>query len=347
MRLLVKNDVNMDVFCTELSKFGVECKLINDATVADRSLQKIHKWKQSMKNFDRLIDDFNPHAVLSGPGHLGMAALKSNIPFIAYLVGDVWREVEGAGRLHCQTFPKTWTHKRWKNVLLSSLEGSRIIFTVSKYLEKIVRERFPDKLIYTCDFGIDSTTWYSQTGISLQHPCVGLVQRATVWDKAKEMLVLKRVLVDLPDVTFYWAGNGRYVEKILKELQGYPNFKWLGALDYPDKVRQFLSEIDVYALLSGLDMTPRSLKQALVMEKPAIATNVGGVPEIMEDGKSGFLVEEGDYKGIVEKITYLFENKEDAKQMASYGKALTLKNFSWNSTTKKFISCVNSELNLS
>ena len=83
------------------------------------------------------------------------------------------------------------------------------------------------------------------------------------------------------------------------------------------------------------------------MEKPAIATNVGGVPEIMEDGKSGFLVEKGDSDGIVEKITCLFEDKENARRIGSYGRVLMLKNFSWDNIVKKFVNDVESELNLS
>ena len=62
-------------------------------------------------------------------------------------------------------------------------------------------------------------------------------------------------------------------------LEKYENFHWLGSLEYPEKVREFLTEIDVYALISGIDMSPLSLQEAQLMEKPVIATNVGGIPE--------------------------------------------------------------------
>lgn len=343
MKLLV-NGVNMDTFGKELFKFGVKCKIIGDAEIADRSLQRIHMWKQSMRRFNELVDDFKPDAILSGPGHLGIAAIKSNIPLVFYLAGDIWREMELEEKLHSNTFPKILAHKRWKNILQSSLEGSKIIVTVSKYLETIVRERFPDKPIHTLYHGIDSSEWYPEAGMSLKHPCVGLVQKAVIWDKTKEMLTLRRVLERLPNVTFYWAGDGRYAEKILNELQGYPNFKWLGRLNYQDKVRQFLSEIDVYVILTGLDMSPNSLKEAMLMKKPAIATNVGGIPEIVEDGKSGLLVDEGDSDGISEKITYLLDNERNAMQMGSYGRRSVERNFSWNNTAKEFIRIVESKL---
>ena len=90
--------------------------------------------------------------------------------------------------------------------------------------------------------------------MKLKHPCVGLVQRANWWGKTSEMLILKKVLEKLPDVQFYWAGHGPFEERILTELEKYENFHWLGKLEYPNKVREFLSEIDIYALITGMDL---------------------------------------------------------------------------------------------
>ena len=47
------------------------------------------------------------------------------------------------------------------------------------------------------------------------------------------------------------GGDGPYKDKILPKLEKFENFKWLGHLDYPNDVRDYLSEIDVYALVSG------------------------------------------------------------------------------------------------
>ena len=168
------------------------------------------------------------------------------------------------------------------------------------------------KPTYVLHHGLDPSVWQHESGMLLKHPCVGLVQKATIWGKAKEMLSLKKILKNLPGVTFYWAGYGKYVQNILDELEKYPNFKYVGKLSYPDGVRKFLTEIDIYLLLTGLDMAPSSLKEALFMEKPTIATNVGGVPEILDDNKSGFLVRENDSDGIIKKILFFLDNKEDA-----------------------------------
>ena len=346
MRLLMRND--MIQFAEVLSRLGVECKVANDPYVADRSLRRIHMWRQSMRRFARLVKDFNPDVVIASPGFFGAAALKANIPLITYLVGDYWQEIETAWNLHYKTFPRNIISKRHVVARESCLHGSKFIMTVSKYLEEIVRRRLPSKPVYTLYTGTDPSVWYPEEGMNLKHPCVGLVQQATIWDKTKEMLTLKRVLDRHPNVTFYWAGGGRYTDAILAVLQKYPNFQHLGRLSHPDKVRQFLTEIDIYALLTGLDMSPWSLREAMLMEKPTIATNIGGIPEIMEDGKSGFLVERGETGAgeIVGKISYLLGDQKQARQMGRYGRELIKKNFSPVDTAKRFMSIMEKEMDL-
>ena len=141
--------------------------------------------------------------------------------------------------------------------------------------------------------------------MKLNHPCVGLLQDANIWEKVKEMKILPKVLEKMPDVHFYWAGDGVYRDKVLPLLEKFENFHWLGSLEYPNKVREFLTEIDVYALISGIDMSPLTLQEAQLMEKPVIATNVGGIPELMKDGETGFLIEKNNSNELFEKLSVL------------------------------------------
>ena len=106
-----------------------------------------------------------------------------------------------------------------------------------------------------------------------------------------------------------------------------------------------MSEIDVYALISGIDMSPLTLQEAQLMEKPVIATNVAGIPELMKNEKSGLLVEKGNSDDIVKKISYLLENQKESKQMGSYGKNFIEENFSWGKIAEGFVKKVKLELN--
>ena len=163
-------------------------------------------------------------------------------------------------------------------------------------------ERYPNQNTGVFIEGINSTRWYHTEKMELQHPCVGLVQDANWWGKTKELLILEQVLEKMPNVFFYWAGDGQYRKKITDKLEKFDNFKWLGRLEYPDNVRKFLETIDVYALITGMDLAPLTLKEAQLMEKPVIATDVGGDKEMMVDKKTGFLVKEGDANDVNKKI---------------------------------------------
>ena len=172
--------------------------------------------------------------------------------------------------------------------------------------------------------------------MNLKHPCVGLLQGANIWEKTKEMLILDKVMEAMPDVTFYWAGDGPYRDQVLPILEKHDNFKWLGSLQYPDQVRKFLTEIDVYALISGLEGLGQTIIEASLMKKPIIATNTGGIPELIEDSKTGFLVEKGDYYTWIKKLSILITDDEKAEEMSRKNYSFVKENFAWETIAMRF-----------
>jgi glycosyltransferase involved in cell wall biosynthesis len=158
------------------------------------------------------------------------------------------------------------------------------------------------------------------------------------------MLVLKKVIKSLPNVHFYWVGFGQYQEHVLEELDTFDNFHWLGKFaweEYPENVRQFLTEIDVYALATGIDTTPLSCREAMSMEKPIIASNVGGIPEMIYDGKTGFLVDEGNSEQWLDKISFLLKNENTAKAMGKAARQLIKEKFNWDILANDFLTAIN------
>ena len=119
---------------------------------------------------------------------------------------------------------------------------------------------------------------------------------------------------------------------------------WLGRLQYPDKVREYLSAIDVYALVTGMDLAPLTLKEAQLMEKPVIATDVGGNSEMMIDGKTGFLVPKGEPDKLIERLSILLSDQKMAKEMGIQGRIFIQKTFNWESIAKNFIKIATSHV---
>ena len=79
-----------------------------------------------------------------------------------------------------------------------------------------------------------------------------------------------------------------------------------------------------------MDLAPLSLKEAQLMKKPVVATNVGGNSEMMVDGKTGFLVEKGDPNQLVDKLSLLIEDEKLAKKMGDSGRKFVEETFNWN-----------------
>jgi len=79
------------------------------------------------------------------------------------------------------------------------------------------------------------------------------------------------------------------------------------------------------------------------MEKPVIATNVGGIPELMKDNETGFLVEKGNPEELIEKISFLLENPEIAGKMGIAGRKFIEENFSWEKIAKEFLKSLQQE----
>tara|TARA_B100000953_G_scaffold215165_1_gene177839 strand:+ start:549 stop:827 length:279 start_codon:yes stop_codon:yes gene_type:complete len=91
-------------------------------------------------------------------------------------------------------------------------------------------------------------------------------------------------------------------------------------------------------------MSPLTLQEAQLMKKPVVATNVGGIPEMMIDGKTGFLVQQGNHEQLVKKLALLLEDKELAKKMGSNGHKFIEETFNWELIAKKFIKIIESYL---
>ena len=333
-------------FSDTLNKLGVESKLVFDADYSDGfPSRKIRKWFQKRKKFTKLIEEFKPDAIfIDRQRHFGIDALKANIPLFVLLRGHYWSEIDWNKKTMYKSLPKRIALSQWEKLGKEIFNGATAILPICKYLEKITNKFVPGKSTNIFSEGVDASRWYQAKGMNLKHPCIGLLQRANWWGKTSEMLILKNVLEKMPNTHFYWAGDGPLRERVLSELDQYDNFHWLGNLQYPDNVREYLSEIDVYALITGMDLASLTLKEAQLMKKPVVATNVGGNQEMMIDGKTGFLVQQGNHEQLIDKLSLLLEDKELAKKMGNEGRKFIEDTFNWELVTKNFIKIMESYL---
>tara|TARA_B100001013_G_scaffold205002_1_gene124342 strand:- start:51 stop:1121 length:1071 start_codon:yes stop_codon:yes gene_type:complete len=341
----------IDQFADELRKKGIECLVIDDLDIYDKDEpgNKYLKWIGTPKKFQKIMNDFKPDIIFTERvSHFSSLVIKTDIPLIIFVRGE-------------DGLPHDWSKINWKEQTLETsfsnkiniftkqkiakkcYEKATLILPICQYLEKIIRSNCPNKDVHVLYQGINQKDWFSEKGMKLKHPCVGFLQGAEIWEKTKEMLLLPDIMKKMPEVNFYWAGDGPYQKKILQILEKFDNFHWLGNLDYPGEVRQFLSEIDVYGLLTGIDMSPHTLLEAGLMKKSVIATNVGGVSESCIDNKTCFLIEKNDPQGWIDKISVLLKHKEKMKLMGNEGFEYVNKNFLWGKIAEDFINILESK----
>ena len=329
-------------FCDELEKHNINVKLVKD-TEYSRGFpsKRISDWINGDKKFKILIGDFKPDLIFTDrQTHFAIHSIKSGIPTFVLLRGHYWEEYVWAMRTlgkNVKTRIAIWFRNK---VSERVFQEATAILPICEYLEHVVKEHHPQQNTGVFLEGINSERWYRTKKMELNHPCVGLVQDANWWGKTKELLVLEKVLEKMPDVQFYWVGDGQYKKRIIDRLNKFENFKWLGRLEYPEKIREFLETIDVYALITGMDLAPLTLKEAQLMEKPVIATDVGGDKEMMKDKETGFLVREGNSDDIIEKLKQILDNPNLAQQMGREGKEFVNSQFNWELVAKNFLKII-------
>jgi glycosyltransferase involved in cell wall biosynthesis len=115
------------------------------------------------------------------------------------------------------------------------------------------------------------------------------------------------------------AAGGRNNE-YLSTLEVPDNFKFLGQIDR-NEVNSFLLNSRFSVLCSiWYEGFPMVLIEAMLRGKPVVASRIGGIPEIVDDGVTGLLFEPGDVDDLIEKIDYLWNRPDLCKEMGMAGR---------------------------
>jgi glycosyltransferase involved in cell wall biosynthesis len=82
------------------------------------------------------------------------------------------------------------------------------------------------------------------------------------------------------------------------------------------------------------------------MKKPVIASKIGGIPELMIDNKTGFLVNKGNSEEWKEKISILLNDRKKQLEMGENGREFVKENFSWEKIAREFKKTITKQLEL-
>ena len=107
---------------------------------------------------------------------------------------------------------------------------------------------------------------------------------------------------------------------------------------FPDsKLPKLYQAADVFAFSTFYENLPFAVLEALSSGLPVVTTNVGGIPEMIESGKNGFLVQPLNARELSDKILYLLEHPDAASEMAFQARKTILERFDWRLIVQKVL----------
>ena len=164
-----------------------------------------------------------------------------------------------------------------------------------------------------------------QMGLRDDEFVVGWVGRMTAVKNTDRVVRALQTLVDLGvDARLLLVGDGPdrdHLERYAHELGVMKRCLFLG---YQEDVARFYDAIDALVLPSVNEGTPVSVIEALAAERPAVATRVGGTPDVIRDGIDGFLVDPADNGELAARLAELAHDAPRRAAMGAAGRARVL-----------------------
>jgi phosphatidylinositol alpha-1,6-mannosyltransferase len=161
-----------------------------------------------------------------------------------------------------------------------------------------------------------------------------------------------RVVRELPDACFVIAGNNpsdalthradvaSEIQAVVSNLGLQNHVRLAGSLSDDDVISLYhLSDVVVLPALACTDDVEGFgivLLEAAAAGKPVVATRVGGIPDAVEDGKSGILVNAGDYEGFTQTLISLLLDAKKRALMGAYAKVRITEQFSWQRIVRQY-----------
>ncbi len=249
----------------------------------------------------------------------------------------------------------SWIVKYFKTNQFSIISSSRFILekNLGPYKNKIAN--YWDKIpIIHASVDLKTLSRFDKkkynritTGIHL-----GSIGRL-VWQKDYEFLInvfsSVKKLID-KEIYLSIGGTGplkNTLTQLIKKLDLENNVKLEGLISRED-LPKFLSNIDIYIQSSRTEAAPITIKEAMAASLPIISTDVGGIPELIIDGKTGFLIPYGNKEKFINGLVALIDmGSKKQQKLGSKARDYALKHFSMDKLAKQNAEFYKKQLSLS
>lgn len=220
---------------------------------------------------------------------------------------------------------------RLKRIVMSILEDLTLkyatsIYVVSRYVENWeMLKKYQKKCfgtIYNLPQSVKSPKRDIRTELGIRREDIVIVSTGRITrEKGYENFL--KVLMELEmasDIKVVIAGDGDYLEEMKAESGRRVWGQNVFFLGYRTDIDSVLAAGDIFMILSLHETLCMSLMEACQQGLPCIATDVGGIPEIICNNENGFLVKKNDIEGTVNVLKRLLEDKQLRLRMGAKAK---------------------------
>jgi glycosyltransferase involved in cell wall biosynthesis len=138
------------------------------------------------------------------------------------------------------------------------------------------------------------------------------------------------------DIRLVIIGEGEERKALRKKIAECGLEKQVLLPGYKREARQYLKLFDVFVMSSLVEGLPMSLLEAMEARVPIIATQVGGIPEVLDDGEAGLLVKPADSQGMSKAIGCLRNDPQSGLGRVSYAAKIVAKRYSSQAMAERY-----------
>jgi colanic acid/amylovoran biosynthesis glycosyltransferase len=218
------------------------------------------------------------------------------------------------------------------------VDAARIIVTVTDYAARFLRERFPNRAdrIYRVYNGLDLAE-FGRTDFSSTPPLIVAVGRLIAKKGFADLIRACRLLMERgKSFRCEIIGEGPLENELRAQIEqlNLQNRVALSSAKPQREVRQRLAAASVFVLPSlvdpdgGIDNLPTVIMEAMATGLPVISTDIGGIPEMVIENETGFLVQPGDATALAGAIEKMIDDRLSAQSLGQAGYKRAQKLFS-------------------
>jgi L-malate glycosyltransferase len=237
-----------------------------------------------------------------------------------------------------------------KIILQYALKKADYICSTSPALEQETKKYIePDKPLFITPFGVDLNKFMPRDSVLEDRPfkigiAKGMEPKYGIEYLLKGFkLFLDKLDADRENVILQLAGDGPFYEQYVKlsiDLGISQNVEFLGRIAHED-IPEFISSLHIFVISSLIESFGVSAVEAQACGVPIVATNVGGLPEVVLDGETGCLIPSQDPEALADKLLYLYTNPSIRENLGIKGREHVSNHYNWLDNSKRMIELYN------